>query len=168
LSFVRNADVVKMACLAQIVNVIAPIMTRKDGILIQPNYYPLQLMAAHAVGRSLRPLLTCPTYRAGDRGDVPALDVAATLDGSGGLAVFAVNRSGAEDVELTLSVDDAVITEVRGVDVLSGTDPKAVNDWEHPRRVVPQAGNARLAEGKAALKVPRYGFVALRAATRHR
>ena len=85
-----------------------------------------------------------------------------------GLAVFAVNRSGAEDVELTLSVDDAVITEVRGVDVLSGTDPKAVNDWEHPRRVVPQAGNARLAEGKAALKVPRYGFVALRAATRPR
>lgn len=168
LSFVRNADVVKMACLAQIVNVIAPIMTRKDGILIQPNYYPLQLMAAHAVGRSLRPLLTCPTYRAGDRGDVPALDVAATLDGSGGLAVFAVNRSGAEDAELTLIVDDAVITEVRGADVLSGADPKAVNDWEHPRRVVPQAGNARLAEGKAVLKVPKYGFVALRAATRPR
>ena len=49
-SFIRHADTVKIACIAQIVNVIAPILTRPDGLLIQSIYYPLQLFSQHARG----------------------------------------------------------------------------------------------------------------------
>ena len=74
-SFLRHADVVKIACIAQIVNVIAPILTRPDGVLLQSTYYPLQLFSQHARGVSLRPIIDGPSYSAGARGDVPVLDV---------------------------------------------------------------------------------------------
>jgi alpha-N-arabinofuranosidase len=169
MAFLRHADRVKIACLAQIVNVIAPILTKRDGLLVQSIYHPFALMAAHTRGRSLRPALECPTYRAGERGEVPALDVAASLAEDGALAVYAVNRSQSEDADLTVRLADAVATEVRGVDVLTGDDPKRANDWEHPRAVAPRPGQARIAEeGHIALRVPKLGFVALRAQVRGR
>ena len=72
-SFLRHADIVKIACLAQIVNVIAPILTKPDGMLIQSIYYPFLLFAKHACGVSLKPIVDGPTYTAGARGEVPML-----------------------------------------------------------------------------------------------
>ncbi|HSV74871.1 MAG TPA: alpha-L-arabinofuranosidase C-terminal domain-containing protein [Chthonomonadales bacterium] len=168
-AFIRRADVVKIACIAQIVNVIAPILTRRDGILIQPIFYPFELMAAHTAGISLRPVLTCPTYRAGDRGDVPTLDVSASLAPDGALAVFAVNRTSTQPATLTVRLADAAIERIAGVDALSGADPKAVNTWERPDVVRPRPGTANLSGGGAAeITVPPLGFVAFRAATRKR
>ena len=51
--FLRKADVLKIACIAQIVNVIAPIMTSKDGMFKQSIFYPLELFSRHAAGVSL-------------------------------------------------------------------------------------------------------------------
>ena len=79
-SFLRHANIVKIACIAQIVNVIAPILTRPDGLLIQSIYYPLQLFSQHAWGTSLIPIIESPTYAAGARGEVPMLDVSASYD----------------------------------------------------------------------------------------
>jgi alpha-N-arabinofuranosidase len=168
-AFVRNADVVKIACLAQIVNVIAPILTRRNGLLIQSIYHPFALMAEHARGKSLRPALECPTYRAGNRGEVPVLDVAASLAEDGSLSLFIVNRSQTEDAELVVRVADAAVTEISGVDVLTGNDPKAANSWENPNVVTPQAGQARVSEaGGIVLRAPKLGFAALRARTHPR
>ena len=44
-SFIRHADIVKIANLAQIVNVIAPILTRGDQMLLQSIYYPFLIYA---------------------------------------------------------------------------------------------------------------------------
>ena len=52
-SFVRHADVLKIANLAQIVNVIAPILTRKDGLLVQSIYWPFAMMSSRREGTSL-------------------------------------------------------------------------------------------------------------------
>ena len=79
-SFLRHANTVKIACIAQIVNVIAPILTRPDGLLIQSIYYPLQLFSQHARGTSLIPIIESPTYAAGARGEVPMLDVSASYE----------------------------------------------------------------------------------------
>ena len=54
-SFLRHADVVRIACLAQIVNVIAPVLTRPDGLLVQSIYHPLRMFSRHAKGVSLPP-----------------------------------------------------------------------------------------------------------------
>jgi len=80
-AFIRQADVVKVACVAQVVNVIAPILTRKDRILIQSIYYPFALFSQHAKGVSLHTSVDGPAYKAGARGEVATLDVAACYDG---------------------------------------------------------------------------------------
>ncbi len=161
-AFIRRADVVKVACIAQIVNVIAPLLTTSTGLLVQANYYPFQLMAEHCSGRSLVPALDCPTYDAGERGEAPTLDVSATVNDENTLAVFVVNRSQTETIQLAVSFPDASITRILGVDTLNGTDPKAANSWENPHAVIPRHGNAHLDGGVVTVEIPPLSFTALR------
>ena len=162
-SFLRHADMVKIACLAQIVNVIAPILTRPDGILIQSIYYPFQLFSQHARGVSLKPIVDGPTYAAGSRGEVPMLDVSACYDGEGdSIGVFVVNRSIAVDVELDVSVCGLLAKAVRNAVVLTGNDPKAHNTWEEPDVIKPASGPAEVAaDGRIRTVVPSLGLTIL-------
>ncbi len=161
-SFLRHADIVKVACIAQIVNVIAPILTRPDGILLQSTYYPFQMYSSRACGQSLRPLVDSPTYHAGARGEAPALDVSASYDApSGRVSVFIVNRSLSEAADVGVSLGGKKPRRVTNVQVVSGNDPKAANSWERPDAIKPVAGRGRLdADGKAHLRVPALGLVA--------
>jgi alpha-N-arabinofuranosidase len=134
-AFVRRADVVKVACLAQVVNVIAPILTRRDGLLIQSIYYPFLLFSQHARGTSLRAVIDSPTYRAGERGETPMIDACATLDEGGDLAIFAINRGDARAVRIKVHVSDRRATEVRAAQMLGGDHPKAANTWDRPDRL---------------------------------
>ncbi|WP_423130188.1 alpha-N-arabinofuranosidase [Gaoshiqia sp. Z1-71] len=90
-AFVRNADVVKMANLAQLVNVIAPVMTNEKGLFKQTIFYPLQLFANNMYGTALDVFVDCEKYstdkfyNSNDRlpselKDVPYLDVSATCN----------------------------------------------------------------------------------------
>jgi len=163
-SFVRHADTVKIACLAQIVNVIAPILTRPDGILLQSIYYPSLLYAEHANGLALTPAVDCPTYTAGARGEAPVLDVAASCEPEAGRAcVFIVNRSLSDDVEVDVSFTDRKVAKVAGVDVLTGDDPKKSNSWERPDAIVPVAGSA-VVDGGGCVRVvaPSLGLAVVR------
>src|SRR6202035_2745757 len=92
-SLIRNADRVKLACLAQLINVIAPIMTNPNGTLRQTIFYPYSWALQFARGSVLNVLLESPTYEASGLGQVPYLDVAATLDSQGGkVSMFLLNR----------------------------------------------------------------------------
>ncbi len=168
-AFVRQADLVKIACIAQIVNVIAPILTRPAGLLIQSTYHPFRLFSEHAVGRSLLPVVEAPSYVAGARGEVPVLDVSASHDGESGQAgVFIVNRSLTDDVEIDLRFADAAIDRVLGVDVLTGDGPKARNTWERPDVVRPIAGAATVIDGSVRLVAPSLGLTVLRVVVERR
>jgi len=145
--FIRHADVVKIACLAQIVNVIAPILTRADGLLLQSIYYPFALFSRHAVGNALTPVIAGPTYHAGERGDVAVLDAAASYDeASGAVAAFLVNRSQEEELSVSIKLVDRPFSQVLSVDVLGGGNVKDANTWEHPHRVTSARGSASLDE----------------------
>jgi alpha-N-arabinofuranosidase len=163
-SFLRHADIVKIACIAQVVNVIAPILTRTDGLLIQSIYYPFVWMAEHAQGRSLTPIVASPMYSAGDRGHVPVLDVAASHDPeTHQVGVFMVNRSLQEDITVRIQMADTNITRVLSVDVLAGNDPKLENSWEHPKVLAPVRGHAPIStEGDLTVVIPRLGFITLK------
>lgn len=168
-AFIRHSDVVKIACLAQVVNVIAPLLTKRDGLLVQSNYYPFALMAEHAKGKSLRPILNCPTYLAGERGEVPVLDVSVSLAEDGSLAVFAVNRSQTDTVDLNILLNDALISGVTGADTLTGSDPKAANSWENPHAVEPKTLKVQLKEdGSVTAGLPPLSFTAIKGAIRDR
>jgi alpha-N-arabinofuranosidase len=164
-SFLRHADIVKIACIAQIVNVIAPILTRPDGLLIQSIYYPFLLFSLYARGRALTPIVHSPSYNAGERGEVPVLDAAASFDADSDLTtIFLVNRSQVEDLTVEIDLADRRFASVGAVDVLGGGDVKAANTWDTPNRVEPTRGFARVGtEGHLLARVPAPGLAVVRA-----
>ena len=161
-SFVRHADIVKIACLAQIVNVLAPVVTGKDGLLLQATYYPFQIMSAHARGLSLTPKVEGPALPASGQGNIPALDVSASADiPSGEAAIFFINRS-EQRLEVTVTLAGLVIESILGADLLSGPETKTANTWEHPSAVIPKPGRVTKSGPGLAIELPGISFACVR------
>ena len=139
-SLLRNADRVKLACLAQLINVIAPIMTDANGILRQTIYYPYSWALQFARGTVLDLLVQSSTYELAGLDQVGHVDVAGSLDrGDGKLSLFILNRdlSKAHDVEVVW--EDASPAGVISAFVLTGGDLKVANSFAAPRQIVPQS-----------------------------
>ena len=165
-SFMRHADVVKIACIAQIVNVIAPLLTRPEGVLKQSIYYPFKLFSQFATGQALTPVVDGPTYRAGDRGDLPALDAAVSHDQEAGtISAFLINRDPHHELTVDVKVGDRQIERLLGSDELGGGDVKAANTWDDPHRVELRNGRADLTgTGSIRVQVPAPGLSVVRLA----
>ncbi|MCC6263097.1 MAG: alpha-N-arabinofuranosidase, partial [Bryobacterales bacterium] len=98
-SFIRHAHVVKMANLAQVVNVIAPIFTNKEGLYLQTIYFPLAEYAKQKNNFALHALVDSPVYKVGDREPLGYLDVSVTHNRrEGALYVNVLNRSESKDI----------------------------------------------------------------------
>ena len=106
ITLLRHADRVKIACLAQLVNVIAPIFTKTGGgAFRQTIFYPFQAMSKYARGNALKPIIECGKYDCKDFTDVPYLESVASYDEENEeVALFVVNRSMEEDVLLDVSL----------------------------------------------------------------
>lgn len=162
-SFIRNADLVKLACLAQIVNVIAPVLTRADGVLLQTIYHAFRMISEHARGWSLQPLVDSPTYLAGDRGQVAVLDAAASHDeNEDQMAVVLINRSMGDALEVTVEIGEAKAADVIGTELLTGDDPKLANDWDRRDRVRPRTGSAHVVDGRVRIAMPPISLAVVR------
>ena len=147
-TLIRNADRVKIACLAQLVNVIAPIMTRRGGgAWVQTIYWPLMHASVYGRGTALRPVAESPVYDCADYDRVPLLDASATLAEDGGVTIFAVNRSLEEDLELSADLRDFGPLRVAEHLVLHHDDVKAVNTEAAPDTVSPFLGDPGLLDG---------------------
>jgi len=99
----NNADRVKIACLAQLVNAIAPIMTDKDTgkIWLQTIFYPFMYASKYGRGTTMRSVMECDTYSTEKHKDVPYLEASVIHnENKRELVVFALNRSLEEDMEL--------------------------------------------------------------------
>lgn len=139
-SLIRNADRVKIACLAQLVNVIAPIMTNSDGILRQTIYYPYSWALQYAKGSVLELLVDCSTYDVSDMDHVAHVDVAGSLDrDSGKLSMFFLNRDLTKSHDLEVVWEDAAPARVISASVLTGDDLKAANSFSAPDRIAPHS-----------------------------
>ena len=140
ITLLRHADRVKIACLAQLVNVIAPIMTETGGgAWAQTIFYPFLHASKYGRGLSLRTALDCPGYEAGQYGFVPYLETIATYDeAQREICVFAVNRSETESAALELNADGFGALQKLEHLVLRSDDRKAVNTAREPDRVVPE------------------------------
>ncbi len=108
-TLLRNADVVKVACLAQLVNTIAPIMTEPNGrAWVQTIYYPFLYASRFGRGNSLFVQVDCPTYDCSIGGDIPFVDCAATLsEDETEIALFLVNRSMSDPQICCITMDDS-------------------------------------------------------------
>ncbi len=126
-SFLRRADVVKIACLAQLVNVIAPIMTVPNGpAWRQTIYHPFQLASRYGRGEALHLRVDCPQYSVDGIGEVPYLDIAATRQ-NGEVTLFIVNRHQGESVDLTLPLAGFGLTRIVQDVLLHHADRYATN-----------------------------------------
>jgi len=165
ITLLNHADRVKIACQAQLVNVIAPIMTEKGGAAWrQTIFYPFHHASRYGTGTVLRPVVHCPVYDTKDFGPVPLLEATAILDSSNGeVTVFAVNRSQSD--ELSLECELRAVSGVRILEhiVLDHADRKAVNTKENPDNVKPRNVNGGVLE-KSTLhaKLPRLSWNVIR------
>jgi alpha-N-arabinofuranosidase len=126
---------VKIANIAQIVNVIAPILTRGDDLLRQSIYYTLEMYSKRREGIALQVQLEGPTYLSKKYGTASFVDASAILDGDK-VHVFAVNRSLTDSMDLTIKIADAPVKSLETAQFLTGKDAKSTNTFEHPTQVV--------------------------------
>lgn len=164
--FLRKSDVVKIACLAQIVNVISPLTTTRDSILKHPTYYPLLLFSQLAAGVALDVNVKSPMYTTQKFGDMPLLDVSSSFDEANNVqAVFIVNRSQTDSLPVELHWEDRTPKRIASAHQLAGTDPKAANSFEKPNQVVATPIEAPALDGQTArFELPPLSFTALEAA----
>ena len=165
ISLLRHSDRVTAACQAQLVNVIAPIMTEPGGrAWRQTIFHPFALTSRLARGTVLRVEVDAPTCRTSRFGDVPVLDAVATHDAEAGeVVVFAVNRNLSEPLEL--SADLSALSDLRPLEAwtVGGGDPYERNTADQPDRVRPRALDARvLADGTLAAQLPPVSWSAIR------
>ncbi len=156
-TFIRRSDVVRIACIAQLVNVIAPIMTAPGGAAWrQTIYYPFKFASAHGRGTALRLDVDCPGYDADIASGVSYLDIAGVHDGNEGtLTFFAVNRNMEEVLEVDLSMER--FGEVKSVEhvLIRHDDLRAKNTGDNPDNVTPERGEgAKVSEGRLELLLP--------------
>jgi alpha-N-arabinofuranosidase len=140
ITLLRHADRVRIACLAQLVNAIAPIMTEPGGpAWRQTIFHPFALTAAYARdGVVLRVEPTSPSIETERYGAVPALEATAVWrEDRGEVAIFAVNRNVNEPLELVVTLRELDRLAVQHT-TLAGPDPQAANTKEHPNRVEPR------------------------------
>jgi alpha-N-arabinofuranosidase len=158
-TLIRNSDRVKIACLAQLVNVIAPIMTNSDGLFRQTIFYPYAWGIQYGRGDALNILVESSTYevkKVKGLEQVPHIDVAGARNSSdGSTSLFILNRDLAKSHDVEVVWEDQAPTKVISASVLTGDDLKAVNSFQTPQKVAPQAfAKPPLSGSRTKLEVP--------------
>ncbi|MBI4943715.1 MAG: alpha-N-arabinofuranosidase [Actinobacteria bacterium] len=166
-SLLRHSDRVTAACLAQLVNVIAPIRCEPGGpAWRQTTFHPFALTAALARGDVLRTEIRSPEQPTARFGDVPVVDAVATHDpASGDVVVLAVNRSLDEPVRLDVDLRSFGPLTVGESHLLADPDRLATNTQDAPDRVRPRPVEVTLDDGRARVTLPPVSWLAVRLTT---
>ena len=139
IALLRHCDRVTAACLAQLVNVIAPIMTEPGGpAWRQTTFHPFALTARYGRGQVLLVPVDGPTHETAAHGDVPVLHATAVQAEDGTTTLFAVNRDPAEPLHLAADVRALGPVEVLSHEAIWDADRHATNTAARPDRVVPR------------------------------
>jgi len=164
-TLLKHADRVKIACLAQLVNVIAPIMTKNRGpAWRQTIFYPYLHASRYGRGRVLQAVVSSPQYDTEEYTDVPLLEATAVAgDENKELTVFAVNRDPDQPLLLEGRLGQFVGYKMVEHIVLEHEDLKAKNTREQPDNVVPHnRGDSRVEDGFLRAVLPRLSWNVIR------
>ncbi len=162
ISLLKHADRVTSASLAQLVNVIAPIMTEPGGpAWRQTTFFPFAETSRLATGEALALTLRSDTHVTDQYGEVNLVDAVATHD-HGTTAVFLVNRSTTEPAEVTIDVAALGVVSVVSARTLTDADSSAANTLEHPDRVgLVDNESAVVADGSMTITLPPVSWTAI-------
>ncbi len=129
-TFVNHAHIVKIANMAQLVNVIAPMFSSDKGLFLQTIYYPLQLFATHCHGAALDLFVSCPTYQTKGYDAVPYLDISSAYNTDGTLVVNVTNRHRDQSMDAVFELEDKKFAGDFEAHEVNGPDIKAENDFD--------------------------------------
>ena len=178
-TLLRQADRVKIGCLAQIINVIAALVTNKESVLRQTIYYPYAWGIKYAKGTVLDLVVESETYpisrkyeasySGGNRPrqeQTPYLDVSATHDpANGNCSILILNRDLDKDREVEIEFRDMTPTKVLAAKTLTGKNLQAANTFAKPNNIIGQDFDAPRAGSKMTVKLPARSYSVLQVAT---
>jgi alpha-N-arabinofuranosidase len=174
-TLLRQSDRVRVACLAQIVNVIAPLVTNDKALLRQSIYYPYKWALQYARGRVIDLPVQSETYPISGKGlrpdvarddQVPFVDVVVTVDQKNArAAVLMLNRDLDAERELVLEWRDPTPARVLACETLTGPDLKAFNTFEAPDRVAPRKLDPPQAGATMTFRLPPRSYTVAHLAT---
>lgn len=144
--FNNHADRVKMAALAQTINVLqALILTDKDKMLLTPTYHVFDLYKVHQDARLLAIKVSSPDYSfSGSK--IPAVNVSASKDSAGAVHISLVNLDPAKKINIRTSLPGITFRSVEG-SVLTSAKFNDINTFDQPDKVKPAAFNGAKKEG---------------------
>ncbi|MEZ5665894.1 MAG: alpha-N-arabinofuranosidase [Alphaproteobacteria bacterium] len=165
-TFIRRADVVKIACIAQLVNVIAPIMTETGGrAWRQTIYYPYLFASLYGRGTALNLAVDCPAYDADTADKVRFVDIAGVQNDDGMLTFFAVNRHGSESATLDIGLHGFATPRLALHKTIRHDDLEAVNTADAPDNVAPvDAAGAAVEDGRVKAVLAPHSYHVIRVA----
>ena len=172
-AFIRNADVVKMANMAQLVNVIAPIFTSESGMFRQTVFYPLQLFANNVYGTALDVFVDCKTYNTGkfflglsetttQQSNVPYLDVSATYN-EGEVTIAVVNRHLDQAITTDVISQNGAFGGSLEVYEVNGANIKSMNDFGKTEVQTVKKPSPKVSGTKFQYAFPPHSFTLLKA-----
>ena len=161
MTLLNHSERVTSASLAQLVNVIAPIMTEPGGpAWRQTTFFPFSITGRLATGEAIRPVIETPTYYTARHGEAPVIDAVATVDDDRA-AVFLVNRDLEETAQVTIDVRSLGSTRITEAVTLADADVYAKNTLAERERVTPAANpSAALADGVLTIELPPVSWTA--------
>ncbi len=164
-TFIRRSDVVKIACIAQLVNVIAPIMTEKGGpAWAQTIYYPYYFASIFGRGTALNLIVNSPGYDSVHQDNTPYVDVSGVHnEDEGVLSFFLVNRHGTEAIDVSVSLQGFADGQVIDHQVMVHDNLEAVNTARNQTEVAPRkSSGAKAEDGVLNVKLPPYSYQMVR------
>jgi len=165
ITLLKNSDRVKIACLAQLVNVIAPIMTETGGpAWRQTIFYPFMHVSRYGRGTALNSVIASDKYDSKDFTDVPYLDAVSVLnEDEDEITIFAVNRSINESLKLECDIRSFPNFKLTEAITLANFDKKATNTITNPENVIPRVfTNYEINDGKITAELPKMSWNVLR------
>ncbi|WP_374622483.1 alpha-N-arabinofuranosidase [Devosia sp.] len=164
-TFIRRSDVVKLACIAQLVNVIAPIMTDPKGqAWRQTIYYPYYFASIYGRGTALQLAVNTPGYDAEHGDNVGYVDISGVRnEEEGTVTFFAVNRHGSDSIDLEVSLEGFAAATVIDHQVMTHANLEAVNTAADQHNVAPRQGaGARVDGSSLSVRLPPYSYQMIR------
>lgn len=159
--FNNHADRVRMANLAQCVNVLqAVILTDNAKMILTPTYHVMQMYAVHQDAKLLPVAFTSPDYTFNNE-KLPALSVSASKDSAGlvHISVVNVDTQKANTIEIPIA---ALGFKTATASVLSSPKLQDYNSFENPNKIQPAVFNGLdIKNGKLKLTVPPFSVVVL-------
>ncbi|HKE92890.1 MAG TPA: alpha-N-arabinofuranosidase [Povalibacter sp.] len=140
ITMINNADRVKAACLAQLVNVIGPIMTETGGAAWrQTIFHPFAQASRYGRGEVLRAKVDTPTFSTATHPDLPFILASVIHDPeSGAVSVLALNRHTTDEIDLEIELRGLGARKVTAASELHHHDLKAINSRDKRDEVAPR------------------------------